>query len=198
MSAKNEFTLFEFDEFARWLTSLQVSRDIRWLQNHHTYIPSYAHFDGDNYLLLLRSMEAGHLDSGLSAIAQHLTTFPDGKIALCRDLDQIPAGIKGANTYGVCIEHLGNFDRQKDVMSDAQRQTILRLNALLCRKFGLLPGTDTIVYHHWYDLVTGERTDGAGTTKSCPGTHFFGGNSVRACRKYFIPGVKEALRGCPE
>ncbi|WDU82253.1 SH3 domain-containing protein [Caloramator sp. Dgby_cultured_2] len=61
------------------------------------------------------------------------------------------------------------------------------------QKFKLTPSTDTIVYHHWYDLNTGKRTNGTGSTKSCPGTNFFGGNSVEAANKYFIPLIKKEL-----
>ena len=43
---------------------------------------------------------------------------------ICRSLNTIPAGIKGANTYGVCIENIGNFDKGKDTMTPAQRNSI--------------------------------------------------------------------------
>jgi hypothetical protein len=122
-------------------------------------------------------------------IAQNLTTFPDGTVAVCRPLDRIPAGIKGANKGRICIENLGNFDAGKDVMTEAHRATILQVNALLCRRFNLSPSTNTIVYHHWYDLDTGTRTNGTGTVKSCPGSAFFGGNSVADAQSNFIPLV---------
>lgn len=43
-------------------------------------------------------------------------------------------------------------------MSDEQRNAIIKVNALLCKRFSLQPNANTIVYHHWYDLNTGERT----------------------------------------
>lgn len=70
---------------------------------------------------------------------------------------------------------------------------ILFLNALLCKKFNLAVNTDTIVYHHWYDLDIGKRTNGTGKVKTCPGTAFFGGNSVEDARKYFIPLINSAV-----
>jgi hypothetical protein len=70
------------------------------------------------------------------------------------------------------------------------------VNALLCREFSLTPSVATIVYHHWFDLVTGLRTDGTGTTKSCPGTAFFGGNSVEAAEEHFTPLVAAARSNC--
>ena len=54
---------------------------------------------------------------------------------------------------------------------------------------------DTIVYHHWYDLDTGKRTNGTGNTKTCPGTAFFGGNTTEAAAANFIPLVVAALTG---
>jgi uncharacterized protein YgiM (DUF1202 family) len=65
--------------------------------------------------------------------------------------------------------------------------------AHLCRRFRLPPGSDTIHYHHWWDLNTGKRTNGTGTTKTCPGTQFFGGNSVAAAETNFISLVNQQI-----
>lgn len=188
------FTLFTTDEFSRYLQETTFNRIVKIIQNHHTLEPSYRSFNGTNHLALLKGMEEYHVTQrGFSQIAQNLTTFPDGRIALCRPLEKIPAGIVGANQGGICIEHLGNFDTGKDTMNSQHRQAIVKLNALLCREFRLTPSTNTIVYHHWYDLKTGQRTDGSGVTKTCPGTDFFGGNSVADAQAHFIPFVLEAL-----
>jgi len=193
MQKQGKFMLMDLDEFASWLEATSFGRVIKLIQNHHTYIPAYAHFKGDNHFALLKGMEASHIERGFSMIAQNLTSFPDGTVAVCRPLDTIPAGIKGANAAGICLEHVGNFDSGGDEMSDKQRETIIGLNALLCREFSLKPSTDTIVYHHWYDLITARRTDGAGTTKTCPGTAFFGGNSVASAHNNLIPLVEARL-----
>ncbi len=194
MRTEDIFILMDADEFAAYLRSVQVPRAIARLQNHHTYIPGYAHFNGSNHFSLLRSMRRNHMEQrGWSNIGQSLTTFPDGTIAVCRPLRDTPAAIKGANTGAIAMEHLGWFDAGKDPMTDAHKAIIVRANALLCHRFGLIPSTDTIVYHHWYDLLTGKRTDGSGTTKSCPGTAFFGGNSVSAAQTGFIPLVQAEL-----
>ena len=90
-----------------------------------------------------------------------------------------PLRIRFARTGGFAGVRLdGDFDAGADEMTPAQEGAIVEVNALLCRKFNLSPSTDTIVYHHWYDLNSGLRTDGSGTTKTCPGTAFFGGNTV--------------------
>jgi len=190
---QGKFILFDLAEFSSWLDGLTVNRTISLVQNHHTFIPSYKDFNGHNHFDRLRSMEEAHLQRGFTEIAQNLTIFPDGTVAVCRAFDTAPAGIKGANKHGLCIENLGDFDTGKDQMTAAQRDTILKVNALLCQKFNLTPNTDSIVYHHWFDLNKGIRTNGTGTTKTCPGTGFFGGNSVDSAQANFIPLIEQEL-----
>lgn len=194
MRKQGKFLLFDtVAEYAASLDTTIVTRRVVLVQNHHTFIPNYSHFRGNNHFALLQGMENAHLERGFAEIAQNLTTFPDGTVAVCRSMDKIPAGIKGANTGGICMEHTGNFDVGGDTMSAEQRETIVQLNAALCRKFALSPNTNTIVYHHWYDLNTGERTNGTGTTKTCPGTAFFGGNTVADAAAHFVPLVAAVL-----
>ncbi len=197
MKQKGKFLLMTIAEFETWLDGLETERHIGLVQNHHTWIPDYKTFarKPDNHFGLLEAMEQAHHDRGFSQIAQNLTTFPDGMVAVCRPFDVVPAGIKGANTNGICIENIGNFDKDHDVMTRQQADTIVKVNALLCRKFDLIPSTDTVVYHHWYDLTTGKRVaEGPHTnTKTCPGTDFFGGNTIQACEANFIPRVMDAM-----
>lgn len=190
---EGKFVLF-FDafQFAAWLDSSSFSRVIRLLQCHHTYIPSYANFRQTNHFELLRAMEIAHLQRGFAEIAQNLTTFPDGSVAVCRPIDTVPAGIKGANTNGICIENLGNFDIGQDSMTPKHRDCIINVHALLCKRFNLQPDSQSIVFHHWYDLSSDERTN-AGNTKSCPGTNFFGGNSVEVAEQNFIRLIDQQL-----
>ena len=201
MLQQGKFLLLTLDEFGQWLEGLTVVRKIKVIQNHHTWLPDYSTFKKrktDKYFALLRSMEEGHMSRGFSEIAQNLTTFPDGLVAVCRNFETIPAGIKGVNGNGICIEHIGNFDTGKDAMTGEHRHTIVTVNALLCQKFNLKVNTNSIVYHHWYDLNTGKRVkEGTGSTKTCPGTNFFGGNTIAACERDFIPAVEEALQSVP-
>lgn len=187
------FRLFELREFSEWLMAATFSRTVEVIQNHHTWFPSYADFNGDNHLDLLQSMEASHLERGFSEIGQNLTIFPDGVIGICRSFEKDPAGIKGGNNNAICIENLGDFDIGRDSMTESQRNAIIEVNAMLCRRFGIRPDTRTIVYHHWYDLDRGIRTDGIGRTKSCPGTGFFGGNTVADSEARFIPLIRARL-----
>jgi len=194
VKTKGKFLLLSIAEFDSWLASASISRAVSLVQNHHSFLPGYEQFDGGNHFDLLSGMEHYHMvERGFDMIAQNLTTFPDGTVAVCRPLDRIPAGIKGGNKSGICIEHLGNFDAGCDVMTEEHRDCIVRLNASLCQRFGLAPSTGSIVYHHWYDLESGHRTNGAGVTKSCPGSAFFGGNSVAAAQANLIPFVIGAV-----
>lgn len=192
MKVIGKFILLDLNEFEGWLADQKVVRRIGLVQQHHTYIPGYKHFKGDNHFALCQSMERSHLARGFAEIAQHFTSFPDGRIMVGRSLDKIPAGIKGANANGICIEHLGNFDKGGDKMTEAHRATILTMNKLLLKRFKLVASDQTIVYHHWYDLTLGKRIakEGTGSTKSCPGTNFFGGNTIAAANQSFIPLLK--------
>lgn len=190
----SNFSILTLPEFNNWVSLQYVSRLIKQIQNHHTFLPGYGQFKGGNHLKMMQSMEAFHLERGFAEIAQQFTTFPDGKIGIGRNMNTIPAGIKGANQTGICIEHVGNFNDGGDEMTQEHKNTIIGINAILCNKFGLKPSTNSIIYHHWYDLNTAQRTNGTGSTKTCPGTNFFGGNKVEDCEKNFIPLVENALQ----
>ena len=177
-----QFTLLNRLAFTRWLAKQDVKRKIKLCQQHHTWIPNYESFKGDNHFKLLHGMRNYHMNRrGFSDGAQNITTFPDGTIGIGRLLSVAPAGIKGANSYGICIEHIGDFDKGKDTMTDEQRKTILFINAVLLDHFGLEANTDTVVYHHWY------------VSKSCPGSSFFGGNTKEDAEANFIPEIQKML-----
>jgi hypothetical protein len=210
MNRQGKFILFDtVHEFSQWLEQQSISRVIKLIQNHHTYNPNYRSFNGSNHFQELVSMEAAHLERGFAEVAQNLTTFPDGKIALCRNLNTVPAGIKGANSNGICIEHVACFDRWRyddegvkypgDVINPTHTETIIGLNAALCKHFKLVPNTNSIVYHAWFNLTTGIRdnNDGKLTSdkdhKTCPGSAFFGGNTVKAAATNFVPLVAQRM-----
>lgn len=185
------------DEFEPWIATQQVARTILFLQEHHTYSPGYANFKNDNHFSLLVGMRNYHVNyNGWADIGQHFTIFPDGTIATGRNLEYSPACIKGRNANALCIENVGNFDLGNDVMSALQRETIVRSAAAIARRFSIPLNSDRIVYHHWFDLNTGARTNGnSGIVKSCPGTGFFGGNKVQDAQKNFLPLVMQAAGG---
>lgn len=192
------FTLLTSREFETWIAQYQVARTVLTVQQHHTWSPTYRNFTGANHFDLQQGMKRYHVtNNGWNDIGQHFTTFPDGTIMTGRSLEQTPACIKGQNANALCIEHLGNFDTGGDVMTEAHRATIVNMTAAICRRFAVPLTVDRVVYHHWFDLDTGARTNGRGNTKSCPGTAFFGGNTVDHAERLFLPLVRQALGGTP-
>ncbi len=187
LTTKYNFTKISPSEFENWLSGVNLSRTVLKVQQHHTYIPSYQLFNGSNHFELQRGMRNTHIDIFRWAdIAQHFTIFPDGQILTGRSLEMNPAGIVGQNANAICIENLGFFDKGKDDMTQAQKDAIVTVTALLCKKFNLPIDTKSIIYHHWY------------SAKTCPGTNFFGGNRREDCEKHFLPLVKNVAPQKPK
>lgn len=196
MTSKLGFTKMDLQEFETWISNLRVARTVLHIQEHHTWNPSYINFKGNNHFDLQQGMKSYHVGhNGWMDIGQHFTTFPDGTILTGRSLESTPACILGFNTNAICIENLGDFDLGKDVMTVEHKNTIVRITAALCKKFGIAVNSDNVVYHHWFNLTTGVRNNGSGNNKTCPGTNFFGGNKVENCNQNFLPLVSTALNG---
>lgn len=196
MKQEGNFILLTVQEFEQWLLDNNFKRPVKIIQNHHTWRPNYSGFKKNNHFELVKAMENYHINSNKwDEIAQNITTFPDGTLMICRSFEKMPIGIVGANPGAICIEHIGDFDIGQDEMNEGHRNAIISINALLCKKFNLKPSTDSIVYHHWYDRKTGKKTGGTGDTKTCPGTNFFGGNTIENAQANFIPLVQSKLNG---
>jgi uncharacterized protein YraI len=196
METKHGFTKMTLSEFETWIKNLRVSRTVLKIQQHHTSIPSYEHFTGTNHFERQKAMRDYHVNSnGWADIGQHFTIFPDGTILTGRNMEHSSACIYGQNANAICIENLGDFDKNKNTMTKEQKESIVQVTALLCKKFNIPVSTNFILYHHWFDLSSGVRNNGTGNNKSCPGTNFFGGNKVEDCQKNFIPLVANALSG---
>ena len=194
METKNGFIKLSPKEFELWLSTIRVGRTILKIQQHHTYIPSYIHFNGFNHFERQLAMKQYHtVHNGWQDIGQHFTIFPDGSIVTGRSLEKSPACITNQNANSICIENFGNFDINGDQMRVEQRESILTVTAALCKRFNLQVDSNSIVYHHWFRLDNGFRTNGGVNTKSCPGTAFFGGNKVIDFDKNFKPLVIERL-----
>lgn len=196
METKYGFTKFSLIEFKNWISNIQVGRTILKIQQHHTYIPNYFNFDGSNHFERQLTMKKYHtVHNGWQDIGQHFTIFPDGSIVTGRSLEKSPACIYNQNANSICIENFGNFDINGDVMTVSQRESILTVTATLCKRFNLPVNSNSIVYHHWFRLDNGLRTNGGSNTKSCPGTAFFGGNKVEDFEQNFKPLILEKLNG---
>lgn len=164
LDMKGQYVLMTREEFRDWIFNHIFTRKIGKIQEHHTYQPAYQQFSGSNHFALLKGIEDYHVNGmGWSTISQQLTTFPDGKVAVCRPFNTPPEGSFGllnksamheVETDALAIENVGNFDVGNNQMTAEQRETIVTVNALLMLKFGLTPSVDSITYHHWWDVNT--------------------------------------------
>lgn len=180
MKQDGKFILMNREELEVYIVGLKNVKKFTNIQQHHTANPSYKDVK-DNHIALMKAMESYHVNTlKMSEIAQHFSTFSDGLICVGRPLTKDGGGFLGKqNTNAITIENIGNFDI--DVMTEEQKQSIVMLNALLCKKFNIVPSTETLPYHCWVK------------NKSCPGTKYFGGNTKTAAEKCFIPLVKESM-----
>lgn len=186
------FNKFNKDTFRDYISKLKVSRRIIRVQLHHTYSPSYKHFTSSNHETLQSNMRNYHVKTnGWNDIGQHFTIFPDGIIMTGRSIETNPAGIYGANSGAICIECLGNFDKGGDVMTEAQKEAIVASVKILLDKFGLKPEND-VTYHAWWSSDGRDLGDyvRSASVKTCPGTNFFGGNTLAAYEKNLMPLIK--------
>ncbi len=194
MEHKHGFSKMTIQEFELWISQQRIARTILKIQQHHTFSPSYIHFKEGNHFELQKGMKNYHVaHNGWNNIGQHFTSFPDGTILTGRNPEVAPACIYGNNAHSICLEHLGNFDNGGDVMTALQKDAIVRMTAALCKRFNLQISVETIIYHHWFNLSTGERNNGTKGNKSCPGSNFFEGNKVEDCESNFLPRVSSLL-----
>lgn len=200
MKTKQGFILLNRSEFKSWVLKQNINRKVNMIHNHHTWVPDYTRFNGSNHFNLCIGMKNFHVNERRWAdIGQQITTFPDGKIIVgTRSFEVGPACIAKNNDNAVCIEHVGNFDKGKDEMTEEHRRTVIHVNAVLNLKFKLKPNTTHNVYHHWFDPWSGKMFGGSKKTKSCPGSNFFGGNKMKDAKKHFIPKVLKELKSLPE
>jgi LysM repeat protein len=207
LTMQGQYVLMSREEFKDWIFNHKFTRKVGKIQQHHTYQPSYQQFNGANHFALLKGMEDYHVNEmGWSNISQQLTTFPDGTVAVGRPFNIPPEGSFGLlnksamlaiESDSLAIENVGNFDAGNNAMTSEQRETIITITALLMLKFGLTPSVDSITYHHWWDINTGERVldNGEGhAVKTCPGTAFFGGNSTASAKNNFYPPVSKKMQ----
>lgn len=93
------------------------------------------------------------------------------------------------------MQNFGDFVNEGDSMTSGHRLAIIQMTALLFDKFKLSVNTFSFIYHHWFELSTGKRNNGAGGNKSCLGTNFFGGNKVDDFMINFLPLVQQQMQG---
>jgi LysM repeat protein len=205
LAMDGKFIRMTREEFKDWILNHKFTRKVGKIQIHHTYQPSYQQFNGSNHFALMKGMEEYHVQGmKWSQISQQLTSFPDGTVVVGRSFNTAPEGSFGLlnkeamhkiEADAITIENLGNFDAEQ--MTAEQRETIVTVVALLMLKYGLTPTVDSITYHHWWDINSGERVldHGEGhAVKTCPGTKFFGGNSTTDAKNNFYPLVTQKMQ----
>ena len=210
MKTQGIITLIEKpSEIKGWLNKQSVTRKITRLQVHHTALPDYntwektdkkvfsePHFGRANSLDSYAKKTWNSKSANGSYQAQHFVVFPDGMITTGRSLNSTPIGISGWNTNAICVEIYGNFDKGQDTMTTAQKNAVIALFGELCKRFNITPSSDTIRYHAWFTsggTYLGDYKAGK-SRKTCPGTNFFGGNSMAKFKANFLPAVKEYIK----
>lgn len=180
MKKEGKFVLMSREELKTYIPELKEVKKFKYIQQHHTAVPSYKDVN-NNHFQLMSGMENYHVTAlKMSEIAQHFSTFPDGSICTGRPLTKDGGGLSGSqNIDSITIENVGNFDI--DIMTEEQRESVILLNALLCRKFGVTPSVATLPYHCWFK------------NKTCPGIKFSGGNTKAAAEKNFLPLVRSEI-----
>ena len=180
MKQEGKFILMNRAELRVYIEGIKGAKTFKTIQQHHTASPAYKDVK-NNHFQLMKGIENYHAGTlKMSEIAQHFSTFPDGTICAGRPLAKDGGGfLNPLNKDSITIENVGNFD--SDIMTEEQKQSIILLNALLCKKFNIVPSTSTLIYHCWVQ------------NKSCPGLKWFEGNTRTAAEKYFIPLIKAAM-----
>lgn len=151
------FTCISIDHFAQVLRKFPFTRRVDSVHMHHTWRPRHADFRGHESIV---SMWRHHtVKNGWSDIAQHITIDPAGMIWLGRNWNLPPASAAGHNGNGsfgpFMFEMIGDFDRGRDRFDGAQKQTALKVVALVQERFDL--AVNTLRFHN------------AMSPKSCPG-----------------------------
>lgn len=211
MRKNNSFIEFEnLKEFQKWFKEFSISRNIVRLQVHHMDLPNYDCWEQDKKrwgkdaaLNRTKSLDSygkkvwNYDDNHGHYIAQHINIFPDGHITTGRNLNSTPIGIKGWNTYAICVEVYGDFDRGKDVITKAQAQSVIGAYGIMAKELNMSVSDKYIRPHCWF-TAGGTYLGGyysSKSAKSCPGERFMGiGCTHKAFEKYFYPWVKQYMK----
>ncbi|MCV2362610.1 caspase family protein [Paucibacter sp. DJ1R-11] len=145
-------------QFEVLLQQFPFTRKVNAVHMHHTWRPRREDFRGHETIV---SMWRHHTQvNGWSDIAQHITIDPQGFIWLGRNWNAPPASAGGHNGNSVAgpfmFEMIGDFDTGREPFDGGQKNTALRVVALVQRHFGLRAAT--LRFHNMM------------STKTCPGS----------------------------
>lgn len=212
MKTQNGFTLLNKNEIGAYLAKQKVTRTINRLQVHHMDLPNYSTWEKTDKKVFSephfgrtqslndygrRTWGRGASDGHGHYIAQHFNVFPDGMITTGRHLNSKPIGIRGWNDGAICIEIYGDFDKGKDVMTKAQKETVIALYGELCKHFDIPVNTAHIRPHCWFTAggTFLGKYDSSRSAKTCPGTNFMGYGCSPSGFAKFINEVKAYVNG---
>ena len=152
------FKRLSVDQFAQLLAQFPFARQINAVHMHHTWNPARADFKGHETIV---AMWRFHTQvKRWRDIAQHVTIDPNGDVWLGRNWNLPPASAAGYNgnaQFGpFMFETIGNFDIGRDPFDGAQRESVLKVIALVQSRFRLAP--TSLMFHNTM------------SAKSCPGS----------------------------
>ena len=152
------FLKLSLSEFAEVLREFRFKRQINAVHMHHTWRPNRDQYRGHESIV---AMWRYHTQTNhWGDIGQHITIGPDGSIWTGRDWNAPPASAKGHNGNLVAgpfmFEMIGDFDHGRDPFDGVQRDTALRVIALVQKRFELPP--ESLRFHR-------QMAD-----KTCPGS----------------------------
>lgn len=152
------FKRLTLEQFADLVDRFHFTRKITTVHMHHTWRPNHSQFKGHETIVGMWNYHTRH--NKWSDIAQHITIDPEGFIWLGRNWNAPPASAKGQNGGPdggpFMFEMIGDFDRGCDPFAGKQRETVIRVIALIQQRFRLPP--TKLLFHN---MVSG---------KTCPGS----------------------------
>src|SRR5687768_5354450 len=153
------FEPLSIEKFAAKLRDYQFTRRVTAVHMHHTWRPTKANYAG---LSTIEGMWRFHTDpkpkgNGWADIAQHLSIAPDGTIWTGRDWNRTPASASGFSEGSFMFETIGDFDKGRETLAGAQRQSVVEVIARVQLKCGL--PVESLRFHRDFT-----------NQKTCPGT----------------------------
>lgn len=121
------------------------------------YIVVHCSATKEGYPFTTADINRWHKSQGWSEIGYNYVITLNGRIQTGRDVDKIPAQVKGYNSNAIAVCYIGGIDKNmkpKDTRTSAQKQSLLKLLKELKK---LYPNAE----------ILGHR-DFKGVAKACP------------------------------
>ena len=118
---------------------MKCNRDIREIHIHCTATKEGIDFN-------VKDIDRWHKENGWDECGYHYVIKLDGTIEKGRDINKIPASIKGRNKHAVAIVYVGGLDKDgcpMDTRTNKQKVSMWLLVDRLRKRFGSIP-----VYGH--------------------------------------------------